>query len=178
MWTAALLTSMVFIALPTFALSAKHTEEEKKEWQCGTDDVTKFLTESQIEFDCPNLKKRINKCCVEHDDCYSEQAGRKYCDDEFCQCLTVATRGSEICARENGPLLCHIVRELGEEPYRLSAPNATLAAVQNATVSTGNAQTLARHINVDRSLVRRNGSVDELHNETSPIISLLTSQHM
>uniref|UniRef100_A0A0K0D3J9 GDNF domain-containing protein n=1 Tax=Angiostrongylus cantonensis TaxID=6313 RepID=A0A0K0D3J9_ANGCA len=123
MWTTVLLASIVMISLPTFSLC---DEEDEEEWQCGADTVGRFLSESQIELDCPRLKKRINQCCIQHDDCYTAQLGRKYCDDKFCRCLTVVTQGSGVCASEDGPLFCHLVREFGELPYLRSAPNATI----------------------------------------------------
>ncbi|VDM55584.1 unnamed protein product [Angiostrongylus costaricensis] len=123
MWTTVLLASIVMISLSTFTLC---DEEDEEEWQCGADTVGRFLSENQIDLDCPRLKKRINHCCIQHDDCYTAQSGRKYCDDKFCRCLTIVTRGSGVCASEDGPLFCRLVREFGELPYLRSAPNTTM----------------------------------------------------
>ncbi|VDM15286.1 unnamed protein product [Wuchereria bancrofti] len=86
-------------------------------WECGVDFLTKFISESKIDRDCPRLKKSINQCCIEHDDCYSEQRGRKYCDDTFCACLDVATKSSKICNKRDGQSFCLIVRNFGEYAY-------------------------------------------------------------
>ncbi|KAI3413400.1 hypothetical protein GPALN_010895 [Globodera pallida] len=59
------------------------------EWACGTDALTKLFAESTVENHCPEKKNAINNCCVAHDKCYDAHAGRKNCDDKFCDCLDV-----------------------------------------------------------------------------------------
>ncbi|KAK6107210.1 hypothetical protein QQG55_27290 [Brugia pahangi] len=86
-------------------------------WECGVDFLTKFISESKIDRDCPRLKKSINQCCIDHDNCYSEQRGRKYCDDTFCTCLDIATKSSKICNKRDGQSFCVIVRNFGEYAY-------------------------------------------------------------
>ncbi|KAJ1373526.1 hypothetical protein KIN20_035941 [Parelaphostrongylus tenuis] len=148
MFEAALTSSIVMIWLPDFSLSTKSSQWIEEEWHCGTEPISHFLSESQLELDCPRFKRRVNQCCKRHDDCYEDQSGRKYCDDKFCECLTVATRGSGICARENGPLMCLLVRELGEEAYKQSAPDTAMTQAQNTSVSTSNARTSSGRSNV------------------------------
>ncbi|KAJ1373527.1 hypothetical protein KIN20_035942 [Parelaphostrongylus tenuis] len=126
MLKAALISTIVIISLLPCSLSAKFPQRVDDEWYCGSDGISQFLLESQFELDCPRWKRQINKCCKQHDDCYGDQSGRKYCDDKLCGCLTVATRGSGVCAREDGPLLCLLVRELGEEAYKRSKPVTTM----------------------------------------------------
>ncbi|CAJ0573014.1 unnamed protein product, partial [Mesorhabditis spiculigera] len=93
------------------------SEEEDSNWQCGTDFITKAMSEGQVETDCPTLKVPINNCCLAHDNCYDQQLGRKYCDDIFCHCLLVATEPAEICFKEDAPLFCSLVRQFGEAAY-------------------------------------------------------------
>ncbi|KAM3720850.1 Phospholipase A2-like protein [Dirofilaria immitis] len=87
------------------------------EWECGVDYLTKLISESKIQSNCPQLKTPINQCCIAHDTCYDEQHGRKFCDDTFCNCLNVATRFSRICSKRDGPSFCEIVRSFGEHAY-------------------------------------------------------------
>ncbi|CAJ0570278.1 unnamed protein product, partial [Mesorhabditis spiculigera] len=100
------------------------SEEEDSNWQCGTDFITKAMSEGQVETDCPTLKVPINNCCLAHDNCYDQQLGRKYCDDIFCRCLLVATEPAEICFKEDAPLFCSLVRQFGEAAYNASGPLA------------------------------------------------------
>ncbi|EJW78983.1 hypothetical protein WUBG_10106 [Wuchereria bancrofti] len=78
----------------------------------STDNNGKLANEG-ITWECES----INQCCIEHDDCYSEQRGRKYCDDTFCACLDVATKSSKICNKRDGQSFCLIVRNFGEYAY-------------------------------------------------------------
>uniref|UniRef100_A0A915CB20 Phospholipase A(2) n=2 Tax=Parascaris univalens TaxID=6257 RepID=A0A915CB20_PARUN len=96
-------------------------EDEDIDWQCGTDDFTRLISESTIDRDCPELKVAINDCCVVHDGCYDKQLGRKNCDDAFCNCLDNVTRSSAICYKEDGPAFCGLVRQFGELPYDAAA---------------------------------------------------------
>ncbi|CAG9531050.1 unnamed protein product [Cercopithifilaria johnstoni] len=86
-------------------------------WECGNDHFTKLVSETTVRQNCPQLKKPINQCCINHDDCYSKQLGRKYCDDVFCECLQVATKPSFICSNQEGQSFCALVRLFGELPY-------------------------------------------------------------
>uniref|UniRef100_A0A1I7X1U1 Phospholipase A(2) n=1 Tax=Heterorhabditis bacteriophora TaxID=37862 RepID=A0A1I7X1U1_HETBA len=135
-----LVSSWVPILLSLFrAVEMLNSEENDSEinWQCGTDDFTKYISENQIDIDCPALKESINKCCLIHDSCYDDQLGRTYCDDSFCHCLDEATRSSMICNREDGPLFCGMVRHFGEEAYRRSG-NVTLGVAEDFLVSKKN----------------------------------------
>ncbi|EFO14547.2 hypothetical protein LOAG_13970 [Loa loa] len=86
-------------------------------WECGVDFLTKFISESKIDRNCPRLKRLINQCCIEHDNCYNEQRGRTYCDDIFCACLDVATKSNQVCHKRYGKSFCALVRNFGEYAY-------------------------------------------------------------
>ncbi|PIO55775.1 hypothetical protein TELCIR_22837, partial [Teladorsagia circumcincta] len=59
----------------------------------------------------------VNKCCIKHDNCYGYQMGKKFCDDEFCNCLDVATKDEQRCNREESPQFCNAVRLFGDIAY-------------------------------------------------------------
>uniref|UniRef100_A0A914C803 Phospholipase A(2) n=1 Tax=Acrobeloides nanus TaxID=290746 RepID=A0A914C803_9BILA len=108
---------------------------EEIEWYCGADELSKWISESTIDKDCPPLKMSVNQCCMKHDKCYDDQLvsvnqccmkhdkcyddqlGRKYCDDTFCTCLDIATKTHTICNQEDGPTFCSLVQELGQSAY-------------------------------------------------------------
>uniref|UniRef100_A0A915DDG2 Uncharacterized protein n=1 Tax=Ditylenchus dipsaci TaxID=166011 RepID=A0A915DDG2_9BILA len=94
-------------------------------WECGADEFSKYMSELTIERDCPSQKNLFNKCCISHDHCYDAQLGQKYCDDIFCDCILVAAGNNEICAKEDVPSFCGLVREFGAEPYFRSRPNSS-----------------------------------------------------
>ncbi|KAK5964352.1 hypothetical protein GCK32_010025 [Trichostrongylus colubriformis] len=128
-------------SMPTRNESSESLEDDDdgESWECGTDVFSKYISENQIELDCPHLKKNVNGCCLKHDKCYDDQLGRKYCDDTFCSCLDVVTKGSEVCNKENGPLFCAMVRDFGLEAYvaagNNTASNITLIAEsQDSTI--------------------------------------------
>ncbi|KHJ81805.1 hypothetical protein OESDEN_18507, partial [Oesophagostomum dentatum] len=104
-------------SLPTKSADSDSYEDEGDDWECGTDAFTKYMSENQIELDCPKIKKTVNQCCVAHDKCYDDQLGRKHCDDTFCGCLDRVTKGYEVCNKEDGPLFCSMVRQFGAEAY-------------------------------------------------------------
>uniref|UniRef100_A0A915NJ55 Uncharacterized protein n=1 Tax=Meloidogyne floridensis TaxID=298350 RepID=A0A915NJ55_9BILA len=79
-----------------------------------------MIAESTIEKDCPDKKRPINNCCVSHDSCYDDQKGRKYCDDIFCECLEIASAGSEECSKVDTKMFCDLVREFGQSFYNAS----------------------------------------------------------
>lgn len=106
--------------------SESDEDDDGEKWACGTDAFTMYLSENQIELDCPHLKKNVNQCCIRHDNCYDDQLGRKHCDETFCSCLDVATKGSEVCNTENAPLFCGMVQQFGAEAYRRSGNHTDL----------------------------------------------------
>nr|CDJ95585.1 Protein F35C11.5 [Haemonchus contortus] len=114
-------------SMPTPNESSESLEDEDdgESWECGTDAFSKYISENQIELDCPHLKKNVNGCCIKHDKCYDDQMGRKFCDDTFCSCLDVVTKGSDVCNKENGPLFCGMVRQFGLEAYLRSGNNTS-----------------------------------------------------
>ncbi|TKR92758.1 hypothetical protein L596_007343 [Steinernema carpocapsae] len=67
----AFLVTFAFGVLSAWAIGS--SEEEEQEWACGTDTVSHWLSEATIEKSCPTLKKSINQCCVNHDQCYEDQ---------------------------------------------------------------------------------------------------------
>ncbi|VDM72584.1 unnamed protein product [Strongylus vulgaris] len=34
-------------------------EDDGESWECGTDDLTKYLSENQIDLDCPSIKSKL-----------------------------------------------------------------------------------------------------------------------
>uniref|UniRef100_A0A0N4WNY7 Phospholipase A(2) n=1 Tax=Haemonchus placei TaxID=6290 RepID=A0A0N4WNY7_HAEPC len=112
-------------SLPCYRSSiniVKVIDDDGESWECGTDAFSKYISENQIELDCPHLKKSVNGCCIKHDKCYDDQMGRKFCDDTFCSCLDVR---SDVCNNENGPLFCGMVRQFGLEAYLRSGNNTS-----------------------------------------------------
>ncbi|CAJ0960697.1 unnamed protein product, partial [Mesorhabditis belari] len=121
-----------------FDYDSSSSEEDDDHWQCGTDFLTKTMSEGQIETDCPTLKEPINNCCISHDLCYDQQLGKKHCDDVFCKCLMEASRPSTICYKEDAPLFCALVVKFGDEAYVASGNktgNATESAKPKATIT-------------------------------------------
>ncbi|CAD6189761.1 unnamed protein product [Caenorhabditis auriculariae] len=72
------------------------------------------------------LRDVVNGCCYVHDACYDAQNGQKLCDDNFCNCLELATRPSTACHNESSPVFCDLVRTFGDDAYLNSGPNATI----------------------------------------------------
>ncbi|TKR92757.1 hypothetical protein L596_007343 [Steinernema carpocapsae] len=128
----AFLVTFAFGVLSAWAIGS--SEEEEQEWACGTDTVSHWLSEATIEKSCPTLKKSINQCCVNHDQCYEDQLGRTFCDDTFCKCLEDAAKPSDECSQEDAPTFCLLVREFGEPAYEASAKNVTVAANETMTL--------------------------------------------
>ncbi|KAK6047256.1 hypothetical protein COOONC_15237 [Cooperia oncophora] len=86
--------------------------EDGETWECGTDAFSKYISENQIELDCP----------------HSCKARKSY---KFVICGTiVVTKGSKVCNQENSPLFCGMVREFGLEAYLRSGNNTS----SNATL--------------------------------------------
>ncbi|VDD94913.1 unnamed protein product [Enterobius vermicularis] len=102
-------------------MSAEDYEEDGIKWQCGTDDLSKIMSEASVEQTCPHLKAPINNCCVAHDDCYDKQLGQHFCDDKFCKCLDVTTKHNRSCNRGEAVLFCDLVKKYGAGPYAASA---------------------------------------------------------
>ncbi|VDK79473.1 unnamed protein product [Litomosoides sigmodontis] len=106
------------------------SSSEVEVWECGVDNLTKYISKSKIERTCPQLKKPINQCCITHDECYDEQRGREFCDDTFCECLNVATQSSPVCNRREGRSFCEIVRHFGELAYIKAGRHETMDATK------------------------------------------------
>ncbi|CAI5438037.1 unnamed protein product [Caenorhabditis angaria] len=94
-------------------------------WECGTDEFTKSISEGEILGKCPKLRDQFNSCCYAHDQCYVDQSGQKFCDDNFCDCLERRSRSSKLCHDESSPIFCSLVKSFGDGAYEASAPNAT-----------------------------------------------------
>ncbi|MFH4978398.1 hypothetical protein AB6A40_005107 [Gnathostoma spinigerum] len=90
------------------------------DWYCGTDPVSKSISQHSIEQSCPELKDAVNNCCFNHDNCYDEQLGRSFCDQTFCSCLQNATKDNEICRTRESQLFCNLVIAFGEGAYASS----------------------------------------------------------
>ncbi|CAI5438033.1 unnamed protein product [Caenorhabditis angaria] len=86
-------------------------------WECGADDVSKYLAELQVKGSCPELRDEINSCCLNHDKCYADRKGQKYCDDIFCNCMEVRTRSSKECHDKTSPAFCKVVQIFGHTSY-------------------------------------------------------------
>lgn len=114
------------------------------EWACGTDEISKFLAEEQIDRDCPEKKIRINNCCTKHDECYAEQMGQKNCDDIFCHCLDSASLGNNVCNKEDTPYFCALVRELGAAFYAPDKNSTTNPKENNMHQQKGPANTRSK----------------------------------
>nr|CAD2175344.1 unnamed protein product [Meloidogyne enterolobii] len=133
-------------------------EEEEPAWACGTDAFIQMIAESTIEKDCPDKKRPINNCCVSHDSCYDDQKGRKYCDDIFCECLEIASAGSEECSKVDTKMFCDLVREFGQSFYNASV---------NATNTT---QTINNRIEITTPTnTKPNNVYNKIDNKTVPI---------
>ncbi|KJH52441.1 hypothetical protein DICVIV_01418 [Dictyocaulus viviparus] len=173
----AVLSTVAFAVLMTSVLTSSSSDESYDEdddtWQCGTDPISKYM-------------KVINQCCIQHDSCYDDQKGRKYCDDTFCSCLSNVTRGSDVCNKEDGPIFCGLVQKFGAEPYRLSA-NKTDQEVNSLINGT---QTLLKHNNHHKSSTsdynkklettsfRKNDTMDRNLHQTSLLKTILTPHHL
>uniref|UniRef100_A0A915PML0 Uncharacterized protein n=1 Tax=Setaria digitata TaxID=48799 RepID=A0A915PML0_9BILA len=86
-------------------------------WECGTDQLTKLVSESKIKRHCPRLRSPINQCCINHDYCYDKQFGKELCDDTFCNCLNTATINNPVCNKRDARSFCELVRAFGETAY-------------------------------------------------------------
>uniref|UniRef100_A0A0N5ANH4 Uncharacterized protein n=1 Tax=Syphacia muris TaxID=451379 RepID=A0A0N5ANH4_9BILA len=113
-------------------------EDDGIDWQCGTDDLSKMMSEASVEQTCPHLKASINNCCLAHDSCYDQQLGQRYCDDNFCRCLDVVTKYNKTCNQGESVIFCDLVRKYGAGPYAASArkPATTTSTTTTATATT------------------------------------------
>ncbi|KAF7640020.1 hypothetical protein Mgra_00000465 [Meloidogyne graminicola] len=101
----------------------KVNDKNKEEivWVCGTNEITQAMSKNLIEADCPDKKYSINNCCIIHDNCYDEQKGFDYCNNNFCECLMEASFESK--CTEDTQLFCDLVKDFGETYYNSSANN-------------------------------------------------------
>ncbi|KAL6732518.1 hypothetical protein Aduo_003270 [Ancylostoma duodenale] len=169
-------------AAPHDSESSDSKEDDDDDWECGTDDFSKYISENQIDLDCPQIKKTVNQCCVVHDKCYDDQLGRKHCDDTFCDCLDRVTRGYEICHKEDGPLFCNMVRHFGAEAYLRSGNHTSTVVVGESeddltqTTNATSIDTAANHDYDYESAVKLNDTAtDNLKRETDLLATLLGS---
>jgi len=126
------------------------------DWQCGNDDLTRWISEATIEKSCGTLKEVINACCIEHDLCYDRQLGRVNCDDRFCRCLVEVTKPSPVCSEEDGPSFCQMVRDFGDSSYHAAGLLLFNVTMSSSEVKTNT--TLTKNVTMD----------EESSNFTSP----------
>ncbi|KAI6190577.1 hypothetical protein M3Y97_00133600 [Aphelenchoides bicaudatus] len=62
------------------------------EWHCGSGYFDKWFAHELIQADCPSRMVTTNDCCLQHDNCYTEQLSQQECDQVFCQCLDNALK--------------------------------------------------------------------------------------
>ncbi|CAI4227327.1 unnamed protein product [Auanema sp. JU1783] len=163
-------TCFIFVYAQTDADS--DYEEDEIEWECGTDSFSKYISENQIDIDCPKLKQTVNQCCINHDKCYDDQRGRKLCDDMFCNCLDSVTTASQICNKEDSPLFCGLVREFGEDAY-LRSGNGTIVAINETETATAKPLKESEHLVHDYEYIvshnTTNGDVTSLEEDIKHI---------
>ncbi|GMT02407.1 hypothetical protein PENTCL1PPCAC_24581, partial [Pristionchus entomophagus] len=118
---------LLFLALAPLSTLAQGELEPLGDptWECGTDEDTKRVAEAEIVTHCPKQKKPVNNCCIAHDKCYDDQLGQAHCDNTFCDCLRNATKPSKVCAEQDGPFFCELVKLFGEDSYRRAGLNGT-----------------------------------------------------
>ncbi|GMT31799.1 hypothetical protein PFISCL1PPCAC_23096, partial [Pristionchus fissidentatus] len=90
---------------------------EAAEWKCGATkwDSTAFIT--AVALNCPARSIRLNRCCVDHDACYTRRIGRSPCDNEFERCAKMAVEGAPMCMLAV-KVAVKAVRIFGEKSYR------------------------------------------------------------
>uniref|UniRef100_A0A183CEK5 Phospholipase A(2) n=1 Tax=Globodera pallida TaxID=36090 RepID=A0A183CEK5_GLOPA len=126
--------------LPPIAGAITAYEVANNLWSCGPDtgDLgtlgklgSRFAV--QLEPRCRSKKDEINSCCVNHDKCYSDQKGRTFCDNVFCDCLQEAA-GISVCWAIV-KVFCEAVRVGGQEAYDKAAPEKTTTPTTTTTAS-------------------------------------------
>jgi hypothetical protein len=102
-------------ALLLFVSSVLFLGCDGSDWHCGT-----FGLEWPTELLAGNCaaKSDVNQCCLKHDQCYSQQLGRVYCDDIFCRCVNSAL---QVCGSPTSMhAYCTAVKVGGFWPYFLA----------------------------------------------------------
>ncbi|KAK0408481.1 hypothetical protein QR680_003984 [Steinernema hermaphroditum] len=98
------------------------------EFKCGTNKITTAIAYRTAKATCPTQLEEINECCRDHDECYDDQFGRKFCDSTFCGCLqNTMTSYDEKC----DPTLknmCMAVKLFGEAAYKRATVRRKRAA--------------------------------------------------
>uniref|UniRef100_A0A1I7YEV5 Phospholipase A2 n=1 Tax=Steinernema glaseri TaxID=37863 RepID=A0A1I7YEV5_9BILA len=91
------------------------------EYKCGTDQITTLIAYRSAKATCRAHLDSINQCCGAHDQCYNDQAGRKYCDSTFCSCLRKTTETYNEKCQSTLKNMCRMVKLFGAGPYKRSA---------------------------------------------------------
>lgn len=70
---------------------------------------------------CPELRDKLNACCNQHDQCYTDQHGRTKCDGIYCRCLRKVTEESGwVCRVLYSRAYCALVKAFGGSAYEAS----------------------------------------------------------
>ncbi|CEF71239.1 Phospholipase A2 domain-containing protein [Strongyloides ratti] len=88
-----------------------------KSFKCGSNKLEENIASSVVDLNCKGQKVLINKCCLQHDRCYDRQDLKKSCDDTFCECLAVASKGNNLCKTLGTSHMCNVVRLFGQTAY-------------------------------------------------------------
>ncbi|TKR86855.1 hypothetical protein L596_011364 [Steinernema carpocapsae] len=86
-----------------------------QQFHCGSTDVQKIVAWKTLDLQCSEHGAYANRCCQEHDRCYTEQRGQTICDDAFCDCLN-STLTSENCSSVTVQF-CSAVKLFGDTYY-------------------------------------------------------------
>lgn len=84
-------------------------------FSCGANRFIEFIPQLFNSTQCRNLKDPMNVCCEAHDSCYNTQVGKDYCDNAFCDCLSLATE-KNLCAVDAAGF-CAAARLFGHTAY-------------------------------------------------------------
>ncbi|KAE9548428.1 hypothetical protein FO519_008357 [Halicephalobus sp. NKZ332] len=84
---------------------------------CGAGRFDTWIVKSVIVTDCKSRLSQFSSCCIDHDKCYDEQAGRRECDTIFCGCLNRAARRIPACQAYVGEF-CFVIRTFGSIAYK------------------------------------------------------------
>ncbi|CAI5441968.1 unnamed protein product [Caenorhabditis angaria] len=108
---------------PFLGSGGSHPDEmliDRSNWHCGSDNFSRNFTHSEIAKNCPSLAGAVNHCCAIHDDCYGQQKGQDFCDEQFCECNRAATRlptSQAVKCRQTLGESCTILKLLGFWAY-------------------------------------------------------------
>ncbi|CAD5205395.1 unnamed protein product [Bursaphelenchus okinawaensis] len=102
------------IAHPKGVAKADLSGYDKNVGYCGTGGAISTKANKHLCDECSSVYNDFNLCCYAHDNCYTNQWGREYCDKIFCHCLNVIP-GNE-CTSKRGTY-CWAVKTFGRIPY-------------------------------------------------------------